>query len=1121
MASHPTSTHSAENPWLNNVASISSCNCSAQAWQFALKAISDLSCMSIRQLPDSNSIKTVRFLRDLSGFKIRSTCPGTPTQATMAWTSIFAVAACTSHCSSSSKQLFKQITHLIHHIRTFTLKHLHKRPTRTFSPESLLLFTAHTLALTRTILNISHQLRGSKQSRTNANHKLLLLPPIVRTAILMTALEKQNQTTPTNIKQAQSQLCIWFTMQAAISIKPIATTLVTVYAILGRKATYVGITHNSRDKALGPPIMRGFEHLKDIFHDNYTTTPGKKAKAFRYELQAQFSQHVIAILPEDQARHVEKQTINQLQTNANTTFSHINKKTHFTARKRQPKQFRNNNNLTDTITPQHHHLINYQQTQLSRTKQTIFDTQLALRQSFNNVYRLRQQHTNITGPLSPFLDEALFVSWIARTRKFESWHELGTIHQPITLLKATRWLKHIPSYHRRQIATYRLNYALRMCQQPPLRRFFVRIDPHVPLQRVRHCFKTILNSHCSSNIISKLRCKLALQSVCFVHGAPLNFKTMINQAKTARSFQRAQLLHWYDDPDSTHEAWSGQQFHRYKLYFKTALPPMFPKYFEDTINQLIPICKYARAPTSAIEHIAHSLATICNQLQSQCQPPMPQTTQYMQQIMDAQNSETLAVEDKDPSSAWGMPSDEYAKCLIHLMRLDQEKWIPLRQTTAVSAQQQKLNIYNAATKAGYGPKKGGYLKKSDQHNITLPYIYGTVKAKCYHFAENSHSTTHICQKHQHSCFRRIVSSARLEPAWRKHLKIVSRATQLLINKFMPGFEVESLDTSAHQLATQLRRLKQPRTPQLTCHDCGQPKAPIELSVADAGAMYEQCSVEWILAAVQGAVDIATSRGFQGMVVLRGPKMIGWPSRHLTPRKVPSTIVDWPTLLAMHHMTLTNKIALLGDLPFKQLQGLPIGGLMSKCQTSALLGSQETIWKKTLTQQQTLPNMITCRYVDDSITVSPTLCHTCQHQHLTNMTNVSFDKQNFLPTQVQWLDITITTRGSQLTIQPTAPEPSFTQGTTNTPTKFRVPPYNGQMPHDIKTRIQAWQHRTTTITKANMILNNGQCGWTRQHVHSWMSLWRAHGYPPSELQKAFNRYVTCPSLAKHVKTWQQT
>jgi hypothetical protein len=283
-------------------------------------------------------------------------------------------------------------------------------------------------------------------------------------------------------------------------------------------------------------------------------------------------------------------------------------------------------------------------------------------------------------------------------------------------------------------------------------------------------------------------------------------------------------------------------------------------------------------------------------------------------------------------------------------------------------------------------------------------------------------------------------------------------------------------------------------------------------------MYEQCSVDWILAAIRGAVDIATSKGFQGVVVLHGPRMAGWPTRNLTPRKVPSTIVDWPTLLAMHELTLTNKVALLGDLPFKQLQGLPIGGLMSKCQTSALLGSQETVWKNNLSAQGRLQNMITCRYVDDSITASSNLCHACQHQQLTEMTNVDFEKQTFSPTKVQWLDITIATNNTNITLQPAEPEPSFLNKLTTTPVKYRIPPYLGHFPPDVKARIQAWQFRVSNIAKAHKMLNNGNCHWYRHHTHTWMSLWHAHGYPADEVSQAFRRYVTCPTLAKHVRAW---
>ena len=90
-----------------------------------------------------------------------------------------------------------------------------------------------------------------------------------------------------------------------------------------------------------------------------------------------------------------------------------------------------------------------------------------------------------------------------------------------------------------------------MCQHPPLRQFFIRVDPHIPIPLVRDCFQHALQHQTPTDNISQLRRRLTSSSTKFVHGAPLNFKSVINQAKTARSFNKDQLLAWYDDQQST------------------------------------------------------------------------------------------------------------------------------------------------------------------------------------------------------------------------------------------------------------------------------------------------------------------------------------------------------------------------------------------------------------------------------------------------------------------------------------------------------------------------------------------------------------------------------------------
>lgn len=210
--------------------------------------------------------------------------------------------------------------------------------------------------------------------------------------------------------------------------------------------------------------------------------------------------------------------------------------------------------------------------------------------------------------------------------------------------------------------------------------------------------------------------------------------------------------------------------------------------------------------------------------------------------------------------------------------------------------------------------------------------------------------------------------------------------------------------------------------------------------------------------------------------------------------------------------------------FKQKTGVPIGGLLSKCQTSLLLCAEETIWKSQPLKRSNhgFPTALhwnqqvaSCRYVDDCISMSHMFCQACLLSALNLKSHVAFELQNHDPLRATWLDLAVDVHGVRFHIDLAQHEVEWIQGFAACPKKFRMLPFQGEITPDAKARIRNAQARLIQVfldpPGSNLVL-------AARALHYFMDIWHRSGYPEATVVKAWRRHLSNPTLSSLAAEW---
>ena len=708
----------------------------------------------------------------------------------------------------------------------------------------------HCIAAARGLVLIAFQLKAGARRNKHASKKLLCFPPKIQCVF---------RTMSKDDGMGFERLCLFLCMQFMIAYTPMVADMCSVYCLLGRSATYIGKSDHHRTGNLGSPLTRGVEHMFSIFFDKSGgAKDGKKMNAFKNETLADFAQFYLFSVPSDLAGLSERILIQATAASANT----VHRRTadvQAKVRKRPAKNKRHDhqrnqfNNNTFPGNKPWFFAENPDQFQEKIPYSSLVN--MSFRNAYFSVIRLVAKF----GPLSIFSYPVLLTAYLSKPRHEFDAGDILRFVSVLTVFNAVQLVRSIRSKLFRAIATSRLNVLLDALGEAKIGRYIW----HVPwpgraadVQGILKKFWLIIGRGC------RFRFRHIYSMVYIVQKRAVTYKTFFNMVSVARKMDGRVFVQ--EELAERQRAWSGKQFQQLKLYHKLRMPVDCGNVFHELAVAAQQFMSFARAGPGYLDFILYDLFSCCWRLSG------TSTAHSFLGFSDCQNSQfvkpsvqqTLVAEDKDPAAAWLMPTNDYCRCLVHLLEREVDKW----ELTSLSVEEVwefKRQCFQLVVDEGFGPKRNKHVLPN-----TLPYLYATVKAKCFISGKRT------CVHPSHSCMRKIVSYALLEASWKRLFRKISRATMVLVMRLGFGDEIGSLALTASTMRRRYRDLVMPAQPLRSCVRCHVHKCPLELLVADAGAMYEAIDSQPVLTCLEFFTGLAKELGYVGVAVFRTKKLHG-------------------------------------------------------------------------------------------------------------------------------------------------------------------------------------------------------------------------------------------------------
>lgn len=147
-------------------------------------------------------------------------------------------------------------------------------------------------------------------------------------------------------------------------------------------------------------------------------------------------------------------------------------------------------------------------------------------------------------------------------------------------------------------------------------------------------------------------------------------------------------------------------------------------------------------------------------------------------------------------------------------------------------------------------------------------------------------------------------------------------------------------------------------------------------------MYERVGPDQVMNAARAMAGVLADRG---VIVQHGRRLQGRPVRTTGLSQCGAAFVGLEVMMALLEASLAVRYAIHGDEVFVQSEGLFIGGPLSDLGAGLLLGFQAAAWRRMpalrrlaafghlRTTEQLDEEVAQCRYVDDVVTLSSTMC----------------------------------------------------------------------------------------------------------------------------------------------------
>jgi len=292
-------------------------------------------------------------------------------------------------------------------------------------------------------------------------------------------------------------------------------------------------------------------------------------------------------------------------------------------------------------------------------------------------------------------------------------------------------------------------------------------------------------------------------------------------------------------------------------------------------------------------------------------------------------------------------------------------------------------------------------------------------------------------------------------------------------------------------------------------------------LTDAANMFETISPSMVLNALRLMITRLRARGFVGIqvptvkVTDAGRKVRGFPakSRFLTASH--TQFLSFEEVTELTTCFLATNLAQIGPLVIAQ-GGTPIGGLASSACCDLVLRCAEDAWivDPDARSSYHLPEVVTkyivgCRYVDDLLLLSRSLCQSCLESVLQLYPKqVVWENVEWTPSRIaKWLDLHISVSGFSLNVSPFIPtDDNELQTAANS-----IPPYVDDASCDVGDLINR------VSAKYSRLLQLPVSDLSRQRaVLSEVAIWMKRGYRLSFLLKIFTCQGKYPLLTHTAK-----
>lgn len=620
---------------------------------------------------------------------------------------------------------------------------------------------------------------------------------------------------------------------------------------------------------------------------------------------------------------------------------------------------------------------------------------------FHSLYaflvRLRVVAVGLHGPLDLYApcNSRLLATWCGTKHAVVDWQLLERKWSsgcgPAAIVPAIGFVQ---GKGRKALATRRVNAALRARALPPVSGITCRV-PQCLLPVVKQSVRFAV-SICSMPWNDHERA-WALSRVRFVISAPSKFKDQWNAPKISKSFQVSLIASNFSIKDDI------VGMHRVDKVWDLPVRLSQPESVHLAAECAATCCSALGScdvdASIAAASCARGLAS-CPEYNKERRRCIASDTEYQLYTsnMFRGKNEVLVPDDKLKKYMWLIPLWAYQHLLWHFA-LVARTW-HLSCLSVACANTWCWNVLNCLLSERL--KKFLHFHK---YKHVLPYMYGTIKSKCFV------GGVHSCCKVGHSCIRKIVSCA----AWpcRKRWKYIHKALETVVRSVIMSDEIWGLKDVCIVMQSRIAKASIGSTRLNACGRCSCCKPPVVAFSADAGQFFETVSPSAAVRVTKKVLERAAEiSGRNSVTVLRGPKrqaFIGGSVARVDPS---SYCFLFSGLLLAFAACMFVGFCRLGDICFR-MDGLPIGGLLSKIAASIFLGCEEESWSHNVAWRRqngftaTSPSwdkeVARGRYVDDIFWVSAVYCKPCLLRALQLIYSVEFDLASEGPV-VDWLDI---------------------------------------------------------------------------------------------------------------------